>query len=281
MLDKRHLQHLITDEQLQHFDAQGYLILEDVLPQGLVKELEAPVDQIHQEYLDEKGPTARHSNFFYRDFLGRDQLFVDLLDWYKTFPKVWGILGWNIYSYHSHLIVTPPGSPAELDDVGLLRWHQDSGRLTKDMKIHPPPRMAFKIVYWLSDCSEPGRGNFYIVPGSHLRKTINKPTDGSLPEGAMPVCCKPGDAVFFDGRLWHCRSSNESDITRKGLFIGYAFRWMRAMDHITIPPEIFDRCDPIRQQLLGYAARPGGRFSGQDKDSPLKVWLEEHGVFIE
>ena len=34
MLDKRHLQHLITDEQLQHFDEQGYLILEDVLPQA-------------------------------------------------------------------------------------------------------------------------------------------------------------------------------------------------------------------------------------------------------
>ena len=187
MLDKRHLQHLITDEQLQHFNDQGYLILENVLPLSLVKELEVPVDQIHQEYLDEKGPTARHSNFFYRDFLGRNQLFVDLLDWYKTFPKVWGILGWNIYSYHSHVIVTPPGSPAELDDIGLLRWHQDSGRLNLDMKTHPSPRMAFKIVYWLSDCSEPGRGNFHIVPGSHLRKTINKPTDGSLPEGAIPV----------------------------------------------------------------------------------------------
>ena len=53
------------------------------------------------------------------------------------------------------------------------------------------------------------------------------------------------------------------------------------MDYITIPPEIFDKCDPIRRQLLGYAARPGGRFSGQDKDSPLKVWLEEHGIFLE
>ena len=105
MLDTRHLQHLITDEQLQHFDEQGYLILEDVLPQGLVKELEVPVDRIHQEYLDEKGQAARYSNFFYRDFLGRGPMFIDLLDWYKTFPKVWGILGWNIYSYHSHLIV--------------------------------------------------------------------------------------------------------------------------------------------------------------------------------
>ena len=68
MLDKRHLQHLITDEQLQHFNEQGYLIVENVLPHSLVTELEAPVDRIHQEHLDEKGPTARHSNFFLSRF---------------------------------------------------------------------------------------------------------------------------------------------------------------------------------------------------------------------
>ena len=281
MLDKRHLQHLITDEQLQQFNEQGYLIVENALPHSLVTKLEDRVDRIHQEHLDDKDPTARHTNFFYRDFLGRDQLFVNLLDWHTTFPKVWGILGWNVYSYHSHLIVTPPGSPAELDESGLFRWHQDSGRVNKDMQIHPSPRLAFKIVYWLSDCSEPGRGNFYIIPGSHLCKTIDKPGDGALPEGAMAVCCKPGDAVFFDGRLWHCRNSNESEITRKGLFIGYAYRWLRSMDGITIPPEIFNKCDPIRRQLLGRATRAGGHFSGKDKDVPLKVWLEEHGIILE
>ena len=278
MLDKRHLQHLITDEQLQQFNEQGYLIVENALPHSLVTELEDPVDQIHQEHLDGKSPTTRHRNFFYRDFLGRDQLFVNLLDWYKTFPKVWGILGWNIYSYHSHLIVTPPGSPAELDESGWLRWHQDSGRVNIDMKSHPPPRLSFKIVYWLSDCSEPWRGNLYIIPGSHLRDTFDKPSDGSLPEDAMAVCCKLGDAVFFDGRLWHARSSNESEITRKGLFYGYAYRWLRAKDNITIPPEIFNNSDPIRQQLLGSGASPG---SHSGKDVPLKVWLEEHGIILE
>lgn len=281
MIDKRHLQHLITDEQLQQFNQQGYLIVENALPHSLVTELEDPVDQIHQEHLDGKGPTARHQNFFYRDFLGRDQLFVNLLDWYKTFPKVWGILGWNIYSYHSHLIVTPPGSPAELDESGWLRWHQDSGRVNIDMQSHPPLRLSFKIVYWLSDCSEPGRGNLYITPGSHLCDTFDKPSDGSLPEGAMAICCKPGDAVFFDGRLWHARSSNESEITRKGLFYGYAYRWQRAMDNITIPPEIFNNSDPIRQQLLGAGTSPGSYFGPKDKDVPLKVWLEEHGIISE
>ena len=57
MLDERHL---------QHFDQQGYLIVENALPQSLVSELEDCVDRIHQEQLDEKWVTTEPKNFFYR-----------------------------------------------------------------------------------------------------------------------------------------------------------------------------------------------------------------------
>jgi ectoine hydroxylase-related dioxygenase (phytanoyl-CoA dioxygenase family) len=219
-----------------------------------------------------------HKNFFYPNFLGRDQLFVNLLDWYKTFPKVWGILGWNIYSYHSHLIIMPPRLPEEHNKPKPLGWHQDSGRVNVEMESSPRPRLSLKIVFWLSDCSEPGRGNFYIIPGSHLWDTLDRPSDGALPEDAMSVCCKPGDAVFFDRRLWHARSENDSDITRKGLFYGYGYRWLRSKDDMTIPQELFKNNDPIRQQLLGGGTDANGHFSPKDEDVPLKVWLEEHGI---
>lgn len=284
MLDERHLQHQIAEEQLQQFNEQGYLIVENALPDDLVQALERRVDRIHQEHLESgwdpytNGPLTPRKNFFYPNFLGRDQFFVNLLDWYKVFPKVWGILGWNIYSYHSHLIITPP-RPADADRTPKpLGWHQDSGRVNVEMESSPRPRLSLKVVYWLSDCSEPGRGNFYILPGSHLRDKLERPSDGSLPEGAMAVCCKPGDAVFFDRRLWHARSENDSDITRKGLFYGYGYRWLRSKDDLTIPEEMFKNNDPIRQQLLGGGTNANGHFSPRDADVPLKVWLEEHGV---
>ena len=287
MLDERHLQHLITEEQFQQFNEQGYLIIENVLPQNLVAELENRVDRIYHEHLDSgwdphsKSQLTPQKTFFYPNFLGRDQLFVNLLDWYRIFPKVWGILGWNIYSYHSHFIVTPPRSPEDRDTSKPLGWHQDSGRVNCEMESQPQPRLSLKIVYWLSDCSEPGRGNFYIVPGSHLHDALNRPSDGSLPEDAMAVCCKPGDAVFFDRRLWHARSENDSDITRKGLFYGYGYRWLRSKDNMTIPPEIFNNNDPIRQQLLGGGTNANGHFSPKNEDVPLKVWLEEHEIIPE
>ena len=288
MLDDRHLQNQITEEQLQQFNEQGYLIVENALPNDVVKELEKRVDQIHQEHLEAgwdaytNSELTPHKNFFYPNFLGTDALFVELLDWYKTFPLVWGILGWNIYSYHSHLIVTPP-RPPEVDrkPPEPLGWHQDSGRVNREMECQPRPRLSLKIVYWLSDCSEPGRGNFYIVPGSHIRDRIERPSDGSLPQDAMLVCAKPGDAVFFDRRLWHARSENDSHITRKGLFYGYGYRWLRSKDDMTIPDEIFSKSDPIRQQLLGGGTNANGHFSPKDADVPLKVWLEERGIISE
>ena len=286
MLNQSHLQHQITEEQLHHFNQLGYLIVEEALPEDLVDRLEKHIDQIYQQHLDSgydpytKSGMTTEKNFFYPNFLGQDQLFVNLLDWYKTFPKVWGILGWNIYSYHSHFIITPPQKSEGHGQIKPLGWHQDSGRVNREMEGSPRSRLSLKIAYMLSDCSEPDRGNFCIIPGSHLQNTLNRPTDGSMPEKAMPVCCNPGDAVFFDRRLWHARSENSSKIIRKILFYGYGYRWLRPKDDMTIPERVFQNNDPIRQQLLGGGANANGHFSPKDEDVPLKVWLEDHGVTL-
>ncbi len=284
MLDERHLQHQITAEQLRGLNEEGYFIVENALPLALVERLENRVDSIYQAHLDAgydaytKKPLTETQNFFYPNVLGKDQLFVNILDWYKTFPKVWGALGWNIYCYHSHLIITPPRPEISRGKSAPLGWHQDSGRVNIEIESSPRPRLSIKVVYWLSDCSETGRGNLYMIPGSHLLDTLELPVDGSPPEGAIPMCCKPGAAVFFDRRIWHARSENESAITRKGLFYGYGYRWLRSKDDMTIPEEMFDRADPIRQQLLGGGTNANGHFSPKDVDVPLKVWLEETGV---
>ena len=110
MLDERHLQHQITDEQLSALNTDGYFIVEDALPLELVVALEKRIDAIYNVHLNaeydpyRKSQMTSHDNFFYPNFLGKDQLFINILDYHKTFPKVWGILGWNIYSYHSHFI---------------------------------------------------------------------------------------------------------------------------------------------------------------------------------
>lgn len=278
MLDERHLQCVLTDEERRHFEERGYLIVEDALPEEMIQALEERVDALYNEEVS-NGRLAPNANLFYPNFLGRDPLFIELLDWPTTFPKVWGILGWNIYSYHSHLGVNPPLSPEVDRTKRTLGWHQDSGRVNLDIETHPRPRLSLKVAYFLSDVSEPGRGNFCIIPGSHLQDTLERPQDGvSDPEGAMPVCVRPGTAVLFDRRLWHAASPNWSNITRKVLFVGYGYRWLRSKDDMTIPKEWFDAADPIRKQLLGGGLNANGHFSPKDEDVPLKIWLQENGL---
>ena len=54
----------------------------------------------------------------------------------------------------------------------------------------------------------------------------------------MPVLAKPGTAVTFDRRMWHCGTTNFSPIVRKVLFYGYS--------------------------------------SPKDEDVPLMAWLEKY-----
>ena len=274
-MDSTCLQHTLTEEERRQFAEDGFFIVRDVLPLDLVAQLIPIVDRLAAEYRPKKG-LEKHQMHNLFDFIGKDELFLELLDWPKTFAKVFGILGWHIQLYHSHLIVTPP-----LDGVTPKRkrlgWHQDSGRLNLDLETHPRPRVSLKVAYFLTDCTETNRGNFHAVPGSHLKNKLEMPTNEDLdPPGAVPIQVAAGDAVFFDRRIWHAAGHNFSPDARRALFYGYSYRWLRPRDDMTVE-HLMDRCDPIRQQLLGAGPSGGhGYTSPKEEDVPLKEWIREH-----
>ena len=101
------------------------------------------------------------------DLVGRDDAFLDLVDWPTTFPKVFGVLGWNIQLFHTQLLVTPPAPANATPDA--YGWHQDNNRMNLDFETAPPhPRVSVKVGYLLSDLPAPGMGNMGMVRGSHL-----------------------------------------------------------------------------------------------------------------
>jgi hypothetical protein len=101
------------------------------------------------------------------------------------------------------------------------------------------------------------------------------------PEGAIEVTAEPGDAVFFDRRIWHTRSRNYSEHTRKAVFFGYTYRWTAIRDDIAAmrASDWFSRLTPVQQQLLGGAEDLGGDHAwGHDPaTTPLYGWLKERG----
>ena len=214
--------------------------------------------------------------------IGRDDAFLELLDHPAVFPVIWSELGWNIHLYHCHLDVTPPRKrPRHRAAWG---WHQDGGRQNLELETEPRPRMSLKVAFWLSDVSVQGRGNMLIVPGSHDSNTLPRPEQPELgfdpPSGAVPVLASAGDALIFDRRLWHSRSDNLSQHTRRAIFLAYSYRWIRPRDEFGLDPssDRFLGLSPVRRQLLG---EPAGRHHqwGLERDAvPLHAALKRRGL---
>lgn len=271
-MDPSCLEYCLTDDEQRFFDEQGYLIVEDAIDPEMLERLVSVVDRLDARERDMENAADKLLSI--TNIIHEDDAFVELLDWPRVFPKVWGVLGWNIYLYHSHMDATPPANPDTT--TWNVAWHQDSMRVNDEIEIHPRPRLSLKVGFYLTDVSLPDRGNTLIVPGSHMKDEIDLPQDGvSNPEGAEPLCVKAGSAVLVDRRIWHSRSMNTSELTRKVLWYGYSYRWLQPKDEMTVE-HLLPKVDPIRRQLLGGGASANSVYDPNAGDVPLRDWFAEH-----
>ena len=276
-MDTSWLEYCATEEQLKAFNDTGYLIVEDAISPEMVDVLEEVADRLDAEERAKTG-LAPHKLLSKFRTVVEDDLLLELLDNKKVFPLLWDILGWNIQLYISHLIMYPPESPDTPRVTKAAHWHQDGGRPVPEME-RPHPRLSLKVSYWLTDVTHRDNGAMRLIPGSHKLDTRPPNSDNDPdgdPEGAMDLLVKRGTAVLFDRRMWHSRGWNFSDVTRKVLFMGYSYRWLRGLDYNLMPPEILEKCDPIRRQLLGDGVDIKGWWQPTDADVPLKTWIAEH-----
>ena len=270
---------VLSDAQRDEFEDRGLLHVPSAIPADMLGELLDAHDRVFARERD-AGLLGPNGSLHLFAFVLRDRRFLDLLDLPTTFPVVWGLLGWNIYMYHCHLDVHPPVREAAAPVWG---WHQDGGRQNLEIETQPTrPRLSVKVAWFLSDVSEPGRGNFMVIPGSHLRNTIPRPEHPEFgfdqPRDSVPVLASPGDAVVFDRRLWHARSDNRSEVTRKALFMGYTYRWVRPRDDYAIDPAWLATLPPVRRQLLGGGTDAMSHWGLGEDEPPLRSWLRERGL---
>ncbi len=264
----------LTEEQRESFEHNGFLLLPDALHPAQVDRLLEVADQLY-----EKGKTTDGLNdrgfWQQRNCLPHDPALLDLVDCPTTVPLVVQLLGHNIQLITSHLVVRPPipegTEPAQM----VSGWHRDGGTAPSDLG-GALPRMFIKIGYWLTDLSQTGRGAIRLIPGSNNLNSPPLGLDRDAPEGAIELKVKPGTALLFENRTYHAVGPNTSRLTRKSLFFGYGYRWIRPMDYMAMPLELLERCDPVRRQLLGDCTSPMG-FQLPDKDEvPLRTWMEQY-----
>ena len=274
-MDTTWLEYCATDEQLNAFNDTGYLVVEDAISPEMVDALEVVADRVDAEERAKTGLAPHKLLSKFRTVI-EDDILLELLDNKKVFPLLWDILGWNIQLYISHLIMYPPEPPDTPRVTKAAHWHQDGGRPVPEME-RPHPRLSLKVSYWLTDVTHRDNGAMRLIPGSHKLDVLPPRSDpDDDPEDAMDLLVKRGTAVLFDRRMWHSRGWNFSDVTRKVLFMGYSYRWLRGLDYNLMPPEILEKCDPIRRQLLGDGVNIKGWWQPTDADVPLKTWIAEH-----
>lgn len=285
----------ITDADRQLFHEQGYLHLPGVISQSHLAELQAEADSFHEQYRA-AGKLDHTGSLHLLGAVGHSLTFARMLDFGPTFRYIWGLAGWNIYSQHNHLDVNPP---FEEDETPRWEWHQDGWRQNSDAEFYPAlygelprPMLSLKVAFVLSDISEPGRGQTLMLPGSHLTNSLPRPNDPAEilkgPDGAVPWLAKPGDAFIFDRRLWHARSRNRSNVTRKMLFMSYTFRWIRPVDDMPIDrgSQWYADLTPVQRQLVGETFGPVpvqnywgvGEGGWVDDNIPLRKELMDRGL---
>ncbi len=273
----------ITASEREQFDRDGFLIIRAALTPDEIRHYAAALDRAYKSATGD-GRIEPGGAMHQLSAVANCPEAAALLDHPTAFPYVWSLLGWNVHIHHSHLDVHPPLSAPR---PFRFEWHQDGGRQNREIETNPRPRLSIKLAYWLSDVSEPGRGNLKVVPGSHLINWIDGPPRRDLewpdPEGAIELTASPGDVLMFDRRLWHARSDNYSPHTRKAVFFGYTFRWIaiRDQNHGIWSNEWASRLSPVQRQLLGELGDADGdhAWGHYPSTTPLYTWLQQRDLF--
>jgi ectoine hydroxylase-related dioxygenase (phytanoyl-CoA dioxygenase family) len=257
--------HSLRDEFEQH----GYIEIPEALTAQQVESLVAAIDKLTASKPDRIHNVA--------DIFGRHDAFLPLLDLPTVLPKVVELLGTNIWVNHSHFNANPATESADISmfDNGY-GWHRDGGAIHRDLPW-PPPLLALKVGFYLTDLTEPNSGQTYFIRDSH-KTGETAPGKYELPETAFPMMVKAGTAVLFDRRLIHSvRSANHSGTKRRAIFVQYAFRWMAANDSMNVR-HLRRRLNPVQQQMLGLttgtisvdgAQGRSGRYYPTPADVPL------------
>lgn len=234
--------------------ADGYCIVEDVLPPDAIAALET-----------ELAPRFEATPFCEGGFYGaRTKRFGALL---RRSHRVAALVRHPLILTIAETILG-----AWCDRIAL--------NLTQAVEIHPdalaqvPHRdqdlwggdktgMEYQLnVIWPIDPFTADNGATRLWPGSHR-------DDGIDPLIVAPLVAEmaPGSVLLFLGSIVHGAGANVSNAVRRAVIVSYCLGWLRTFEnqYLVYPPEVARHFDPELAALVGYAQhRPNlGNVEGQ------------------
>jgi ectoine hydroxylase-related dioxygenase (phytanoyl-CoA dioxygenase family) len=200
---------LLSDQERDFLDAQGYLPLPGVLSDALVRDLRQRFDELVAEEGETAGTevhqeagTNRLSNLVNKG---------DIFEICFTHPRVLAAIS---HVLGSELRLSSLNGRAALPGHGLQGLHADWGTA-----VDPGDYYVCNSIWLLSDFTEEN-GATRVVPGSN--RSGQHPKD-ALEDATAPhpdqvvLTAKAGTVVIFNSHTWHGGTLNRTDEPRYGL----------------------------------------------------------------
>ncbi|MBS0539799.1 MAG: phytanoyl-CoA dioxygenase family protein, partial [Proteobacteria bacterium] len=229
---------VLTEAQREQWAVDGYLQLEGALSPAEVAFFSdlldntvrpqkgyEPAPAIQRGHYEWKLPDQNKDAFMdRRDLLPYHPAFIDLIDRPAIFDLILDLMGPYIQFSMSQAIIRAS------TDMFPGYIHTDGGEAQKTIRVSETSRpLAVKVMYLLTDVTEPDSGNFTVFPGSHLRPFAERAErlPGPKTPGTVPLLGKAGDAYVFPHAIWHGPSPNHSGKARKTILYNYCQMFMR------------------------------------------------------
>ncbi len=216
----------------------GYLVVEDAVTADHVELLRSALNATFR----------RRGAQFTHQLLEEDDRFAFLLDNPPVLTRITAILGNCVQLHSATARVTGPGQPDQ-------DWHRD-GPWPVDPDGTPIGSTPAQINcgYYLDELTLEN-GPIAIVPGSQ-RAPFRPPRGHPEFPDQLLVLAKPGQAVLFNGWIYHRGVANRSDHTRRVCLMCYQNAWMKSREPFDGPRVTKLRAHGTRTQKLLLGAVP-------------------------
>lgn len=253
---------MITPEQREQWDRDGYIIVENALDAvgfdrvvSAYERVEADQAPAWRESVEQGTFTGGYGNgpdaHTMRNIFEYDDVFLDLAANPLVTPIIDDVIGPNFQVMemicHNH----HAGTKAHTG------WHRDWPPY-----VHPQYALKAKVFYFLDDQDE-DMGCFSLVPGSHKlpdgppREAYTRENLTDMP-GLKKMVAPAGSAVIWNVICWHTGLANVSQRDRRLVIYGYMPFWVKKWEDRMPPESILDWAStPIRRQMMGIHAVHG------------------------
>lgn len=210
-----HLNIELTPE-LEHdvafFKKWGYLVVEDAINAAQVETLRQTLDAVFAEKKEQ----------FIHQLLEQSDAFAFLLDNPPVFRRMQAILGSCVQLHSATARVTLPGEKDQ-------NWHRDvPWPVAPEGTAYGAIAGQINCGYYLDELTEEN-GPIAIVPGSQRVPFRPPACSASFPE-ELRVHARPGQAIMFDGCLYHRGAANNSQSARRACLMCYQPAWMKSRE---------------------------------------------------